>query len=52
MARLFGFIGNRSDISPHVLMVEQQALETRVRAKSLGWGFGFYQGGGRSMNTR
>ncbi|MBI5536923.1 MAG: class II glutamine amidotransferase [Deltaproteobacteria bacterium] len=45
MARLFGFIGNRSDISPHVLMVERQALVSRVRAKSLGWGFGFYQGG-------
>ncbi len=43
MARLFGFIGNRSDISPHVLKVEATAL--RARGKGLGWGFGFYQAG-------
>lgn len=45
MARLFGFIGNRSDISPHVLRVEQQALTARVQGKHPGWGFGFYQAG-------
>lgn len=45
MARLFGFIGNRSDISPHVLRVEAQAMVARGRGKTLGWGFGFYQGG-------
>ena len=45
MARLFGFIGNRSDISPHVLKVEQEALTARARGKALGWGFGFYQAG-------
>lgn len=45
MARLFGFIGNRSDISPHVLKVEAQALIAKGRGRTLGWGFGFYQGG-------
>lgn len=45
MARLFGFIGNRSDISPHVLKVEAPALIAKGRGKTLGWGFGFYQGG-------
>ena len=45
MARLFGFIGNRSDISPHVLQVESQALKAHAKDRRLGWGFGFYQGG-------
>jgi predicted glutamine amidotransferase len=43
MARLFGFIGNRSDIGPKVLKVEAQAL--RAHGKGMGWGFGFYQAG-------
>ena len=43
MARLFGFIGNRSDISPHVLEVETAAL--RAKGRGLGWGIGFYQAG-------
>jgi glutamine amidotransferase len=45
MARLFGFIGNRSDLSPNVLKVEAAALRARVRGDRLGWGFGFYQAG-------
>jgi len=45
MARLFGFIGNRSDIGPHVLKVDAPALIAKGRGRTLGWGFGFYQGG-------
>ncbi len=46
MARMFGFIGNRSDLGARVL--EQNASVLRVRrgdADALGWGVGFYQSG-------
>lgn len=46
MARLFGFIGNRSDLGARVL--ESNADVLRVRRKpgeALGWGLGFYQAG-------
>ncbi|MCU0690616.1 MAG: class II glutamine amidotransferase [Polyangiaceae bacterium] len=45
MARLFAFIGNRSDLGPRILDVEAEALRTRARAERLGWGLGFYQAG-------
>jgi glutamine amidotransferase len=45
MARLFGFIGNRSDLGPRVLEVEKDALIAKAHGQRLGWGFGFYQGG-------
>ncbi len=45
MARLFGFIGNRSDLGPRVLEVERAALVARAHGQRLGWGFGFYQAG-------
>lgn len=44
MARLFGLLGNRSDLTGRVLAFERDAL--RVRAGGgVGWGLGFYQGG-------
>jgi glutamine amidotransferase len=44
MARLLGLLGNRSDLTGHVLAYEREAL--RVRATTaVGWGLGFYQGG-------
>ena len=45
MARLFGFIGNRSDLGSRVLDVDADALATRAQGKRLGWGVGFYQAG-------
>lgn len=45
MARLFGFIGNRSDLGSRVLDVDADALVTRAQSERLGWGVGFYQGG-------
>lgn len=46
MARMFGFIGNRSDLGARVLELNAAAL--RVKADPdhpLGWGIGFYQSG-------
>lgn len=46
MARLFGFIGNQSELGPKVL--EAHALDLRVKfdtPQALGWGVGFYQFG-------
>lgn len=45
MARLFGFIGNRSDLGPRVLEVEAAALRVHAGKVRLAWGLGFYQGG-------
>lgn len=45
MACLFGFIGNRSDLSPHVLKVDQHAFTCQTHGKATGWGLGFYQAG-------
>ena len=45
MERLFGFIGNRSDLGSRVLDVEAEALSTPAESDRLGWGVGFYQGG-------
>src|SRR5919112_1320672 len=51
MARLFGLIGNRTDLAGRVLSHEADAL--RVQSKgSLGWGIGFYQGGEVLMRRR
>lgn len=45
MARLFGFIGNRSDLGARVLDVDAATLATRASDDRLGWGVGFYQAG-------
>ena len=48
MARLFGLIGNRADLSGRVLELERDALlvpEGLVPPGPLSWGLGFYQGG-------
>ena len=56
MARLFGLLGNRSDLAGHVFALEADALRVRRDAPSsrpspqsvagpLGWGIGFWQGG-------
>ena len=47
MARLFGLIGNRSDLAGRVLAHESDALIARSGGAQLGWGMGFYQGGER-----
>jgi glutamine amidotransferase len=67
MARLFGLIGNRADLSARVLAFEREALMVRAdkapppslrsagasaRAPALGWGLGFYQGGEVLMRRR
>ncbi len=44
MARLFGLLGNRSDLTGRVLAFERDALRVRSGG-SVGWGLGFYQGG-------
>jgi glutamine amidotransferase len=44
MARLFGLLGNRSDLTGRVLAFERDALRVRT-AGTVGWGLGFYQGG-------
>ncbi len=44
MARLFGLLGNRSDLTGRVLAFERDALRVRG-AGTVGWGLGFYQGG-------
>src|SRR5580692_11709033 len=45
MARLFGIIGNRPDLTARVLAFESEALRARSKGEPLGWGLGFYQGG-------
>ena len=45
MARLFGIIGNRPDLTPRVLAFEADALRALSDGTPLGWGLGFYQGG-------
>jgi glutamine amidotransferase len=53
MARLFGIIGNRPDLTARVLASESDALRARSRAGApLGWGLGFYQGGEVLMRRR
>jgi predicted glutamine amidotransferase len=46
MARMFGFIGNRSDLGARVLEVNAGVLRIRREpGVPLGWGIGFYQSG-------
>jgi predicted glutamine amidotransferase len=47
MARLFGLLGNRSDLTGRVLAFERNALRVRSggTGTSVGWGLGFYQSG-------
>lgn len=46
MARMFGFIGNRSDLGARVLASNAELLRVRRKpGESLGWGLGFYQSG-------
>jgi predicted glutamine amidotransferase len=45
MARLFGIIGNRPDLTARILAFEADALRARSPGTPLGWGLGFYQGG-------
>jgi predicted glutamine amidotransferase len=52
MARLFGLIGNRSDLAARVLASEEEALRVSSKGTALGWGIGFYQGGEVLMRRR
>ncbi len=52
MARLFGIIGNRPDLSARILAFEADALRARSKGPPLGWGLGFYQGGEVLMRRR
>jgi len=52
MARLFGIIGNRPDLTARVLAFEEAALRARAKGVPLGWGLGFYQGGEVLMRRR
>jgi predicted glutamine amidotransferase len=52
MARLFGIIGNRPDLTARVLAFEGEALRARSHGVPLGWGLGFYQGGEVLMRRR
>lgn len=45
MARLFGVLGNRSDLMGRVLAFERDALRVRTGGSGVGWGLGFYQSG-------
>ena len=47
MARLFGLLGNRADLTGRVLAFEREALRVKNggREGAVGWGLGFYQGG-------
>jgi glutamine amidotransferase len=46
MARMFGFIGNRSDLGALVLASNAPVLRVkRAPEQPLGWGIGFYQSG-------
>jgi glutamine amidotransferase len=52
MARLFGIIGNRPDLTARVLAFESDALKARCKGAPLGWGLGFYQGDEVLMRRR
>jgi predicted glutamine amidotransferase len=52
MARLFGIIGNRPDLTARVLAFEADGLRARSRGAPLGWGLGFYQGDEVLMRRR
>jgi predicted glutamine amidotransferase len=52
MARLFGIIGNRPDLTRRVLSFEERALRARSKGVPLGWGLGLYQGGEVLMRRR
>jgi predicted glutamine amidotransferase len=52
MARLFGIIGNRPDLTARVLAFEADALRARSKGTPLGWGLGFYQGDEVLMRRR
>ncbi len=52
MARLFGIIGNRPDLTARVLAYEADALRARSKGAPLGWGLGFYQGDEVLMRRR
>jgi len=52
MARLFGIIGNRPDLTARVLAFGADALRARSKGAPLGWGLGFYQGGEVLMRRR
>src|SRR5579863_5157667 len=52
MARLFGIIGNRPDLTARVLAFEAEALKARCKGGPLGWGLGFYQGDEVLMRRR
>ena len=47
MARLFGVLGNRTDLMGRVLAFEREALRVRTKGTpgGVGWGLGFYQSG-------
>ncbi len=47
MARLFGLLGNRADLTGRVLAFEREALRAKKNGDrgAVGWGLGFYQGG-------
>ena len=47
MARMFGFIGNRSDLGARVLELHRDVLRVPRPSISepLGWGIGFFQSG-------
>lgn len=50
MARLFGFIGNRPELGPKVLMAYSDHL--KASGDPLGWGLGFYQFGEPLLRRR
>ncbi len=50
MARLFGFIGNRPELGPRVLLAYSDYL--KVSGDPLGWGLGFYQFGEPLLRRR
>ncbi|HEX9619605.1 MAG TPA: class II glutamine amidotransferase [Polyangiaceae bacterium] len=53
MARMFGFIGNRSDLGARVLRSSASILRVRRSgAQALGWGIGFYQFGEALLRRR
>lgn len=53
MARLVAVVGNRTELTAHVLKTERDALLVRVRSDHpLGWGIGFYQGDEVLMRRR
>jgi glutamine amidotransferase len=52
MARLFGIIGNRPDLTLRVLGLEAEALKAQAFGSPFAWGLGFYQGGEVLMRRR